>query len=309
MKSDENDIKIDSDWCYYLVAFLDVLGQKDAFNRVGEIRSYNEVDDEFKREISGNLLYLEKFRENIGDFFADYTKEEQSKVVVEESAKGKFDQMRKAAINFQFFSDSLIAFVPLEFKSFYSVTVNGVWGILGACGAAFLGSLALDHSVRGGIEISWGTKLKNGEIYGPALNKAYCLESKVAHNPRIIIGDGVWNYLNSLSNKVQQHPAQTQIDVDACKGMADRCLNLISRDTDDLLIMDYLGKGFLELNKYSLEYFSLYDLSKKFICDSLAMWQQKQDWNILSKYQYLNDYFERKSVLVENARKALKVRG
>jgi hypothetical protein len=73
--------------------------------------------------------------------------------------------------------------------------------------------------------------------------------------------------------------------------------------------MDYLGKGFLELNKYSLEYFSLYDLSKKFIYDSLAMWQQKQDWNILSKYQYLNDYFERKSVLVENARKALKVRG
>lgn len=305
MESDENNIKIDSDWCYYLVAFLDVLGQKDVFNRLEGIRTYKEIDDELKREISENLLYLEYFRENIGGFFVDYTKEEDTNAVVEESAKGKFDQMRRATISFQFFTDSLIAFVPLEFKSFYSVTVNGVWGILGACGAAFLGSLALDHSVRGGIEISWGTKLKSGEIYGPALNKAYCLESEIAHNPRIIIGDGVWKYLNSLSNKSQQHPAQTQIDVDACKVMADRCLSLISRDTDDMLIVDYLGEGFLELNKHSPEYFRLYDSSIGFIYNSLAIWQKRQDRNILLKYKYLKDYFERKSDLVENARKTL----
>lgn len=224
-------------------------------------------------------------REDLGKYFAGYTKDEQSKVVVEPSAKEKFDQMRKAEIYFQFFSDSVIAFVPLEFKSFYSVTVNGVWGLLGAGGAAILGSLALDHSIRGGIEVCWGTRLKSGEIYGPALNKAYFLESDVAKYPRIVIGDGVWDYLNSLSNKIRQHPAQTEIDIDACKGMADRCLNLISRDKDGLLIMDYLGEGFLELNKKSSEYFDLYDLSIRYICSSLSMWQQKKDLKIASKYQ------------------------
>lgn len=308
METDKEEIRIGSDWCNYLVVFLDVLGQREVFNLMGKIRSYREIDDELKKEISENLLYLETLRENLAEYFVGYTNEEQSKVVVEESSRNTFNQMRKAEINFQFFSDSVIAFVPLEFKSFYSVTVNGVWGLLGACGFAILGSLSLDHSIRGGIEICWGTRLKSGEIYGPALNRAYYLESEVAKYPRVVIGDGLWDYLNSLSNRVQQHPAQTQIDIEACKGMADRCLNLISLDKDELLIIDYLGKGFVELNKNSQEYFSLYDSSKKFICDSLTMWQQKQDWNIAYKYQYLNDYYENRSIIVEDARKVMKAR-
>lgn len=307
MKANGNDIEIYSDWCYYLVAFLDVLGQKEIFAKLSKIRAIEEIDDGIKKDISENLYYLEQLRKNLEKYFNDYTSEEASSILVGESFKEKFDQMRRAEIYFQYFSDSLIAFVPLEFKSFYSVMVNGVYGVLGACGLAVLGSLAVEHAVRGGIEICWGTRLRSGEIYGPALNKAYLLENVEAKYPRIVVGEGVWNYLNSLSNNVQQHPAQVQIDVDACKGMADRCLNLISRDKDDLLIVDYLGKGFLELNKNSQEYYCLYDLSKKFIRCSLTSWQQEQDWNIVSKYQYLNDYFENRSILIEEARKALKV--
>jgi len=300
---------ISSDWCYYLVAFLDVLGQKDIFTKLAQIRSIEEIDEEIKRDISENLYYLEQLRKNLEKYFNEYTRGEASPGLVDESHKDKFDQMRKSEIHFQFFSDSIIAFIPLEFKSFYSVTVNGAWGLLGASCAAILGSLALNHSIRGGIEINWGTRLKSGEIYGPALNKAYYLESVVAEYPRVVIGEGVWNYLHSLSNKIQQHVAQTQRDIDLCKRMADRCLNLISEDRDCLPILDYLGKGFLELYKNCQEFFKIYDSSRKYIRDSLIIWQKKKARSIEAKYKYLNDYFENRAVIVERARKTLKVRG
>jgi hypothetical protein len=58
MEANKDKIEIESDWCYYLVAFLDVLGQKEVFNQISKIRSYSEIDDELKEEICGNLLYL-----------------------------------------------------------------------------------------------------------------------------------------------------------------------------------------------------------------------------------------------------------
>lgn len=303
MKANENDIEIYSDWCYYLVAFLDVLGQKEIFAKLSEIRTIEEIDDGIKKDISENLYYLEQLRKNLESYFNDYTSKEASSVRVDEPCKEKFDQMRKAEIYFQYFSDSLIAFVPLEFRSFYSVTVNGVWGVLGACESAVLGSLAVEHAVRGGIEICWGTRLKTGEIYGPALSKAYHLESKVAGYPRIVIGDELWNYLNSLSNKVKQHTAQEQIDIDACQRMADRCLKLIAKDNDGHLLLDYLGPGFLELNKGSQDFFRIYDLSRKFVYDSLFKWKQENNTKLASKYQKLCNYFQTKSIFIEEARK------
>jgi hypothetical protein len=304
MKANENDIEIYSDWCYYLVAFLDVLGQKEIFAKLSEIRTIEEIDNGIKKDISENLYYLEQLRKNFKEYFNEYTGEEASSVRVDESCKEMFDQMRKAEIYFQYFSDSLIAFVPLEFGSFYSVTLNGVWGVLGACGLAVLGSLAVEHAVRGGIEICWGTRLKSGEIYGPALSKAYHLESKVAGYPRIVVGDEVRNYLNSLSNKVKQHPAQKQIDIDACQRMADRCLKLIAEDNDGHLLLDYLGPGFLELNKGSQDFFCMYDLSRKFVYDSLFKWKKENNTYLASKYQQLCDYFRAKSILIEEARKS-----
>ena len=58
MKANESDIEISSDWCYYLVAFLDVLGQKEVFARLSKIRAIEEIDDSVKRDISENFFLI-----------------------------------------------------------------------------------------------------------------------------------------------------------------------------------------------------------------------------------------------------------
>jgi hypothetical protein len=301
IKETDDGIIINSDWCYYIVAYLDVLGQKAVFNRLCPIKSGNEIDDRLKQEISENLYYLKTLRDTLNSYFIGYTSDEPSNVNINPAFQNQFNQMRKSEIFFQYFSDSVIAFVPLKFKTFYSVVVNGVWGVMAGCCMAMLGSLSTEHAIRGGIEISWGTRLESGEIYGPALNKAYSLESKIAKNPKIIIGDGVWNFLRSVSDKVRQHPKQIPKDIDYCQIIANRCLNLVLDDIDGCRILDYLGPGFLELQKNSPEFYQLYEESKQFVVNSFKKYSEEGNSKLAEKYRYLVDFFQSRSPFIEKA--------
>jgi hypothetical protein len=49
--------------------------------------------------------------------------------------------------------------------------------------------------IRGGIELGLAMDIDNDDIYGPALARAYTLESKVAQYPRIVIGEELILYL------------------------------------------------------------------------------------------------------------------
>lgn len=302
IKETDDGIIINSDWCYYIVAYLDVLGQKAVFNRLCPIKSGNEIDDRLKQEISENLYYLKTLRDTLNSYFIGYTSDEPSNVNINPAFQNQFNQMRKSEIFFQYFSDSVIAFVPLKFKTFYSVVVNGAWGVMAGCCMAMLGSLSTEHAIRGGIEISWGTRLESGEIYGPALNKAYSLESKIAKNPKIIIGDGVWNFLRSVSDKVRQHPKQIPKDIDYCQIIANRCLNLVSDDIDGCRILDYLGPGFLELQKDLPGFYHIYDEANNFAVNSFEKYSGERNSKLAEKYRYLVDFFRSRSAVIEKAR-------
>ena len=293
---------INSDWCYYLVAYLDVLGQKEVFNKLCPIKSHDEINDALRKEISENIFYLSRFRDNLKSFFESFTSDKPSSVSVDPAFIKQFNQMRRSEIFFQYISDNVIAFVPLEFKTFYSIAVNGVWGVLAGCCMAILSSLTTEHAIRGRIEIGWATRLESGEIYGPALNKAYCLESETAKNPKIIIGEEAWNFLRAISDKVRQHPNQTPRDIDFCQKIADRCLSLISNDIDGSRTIDYLGPGFLELQKNSPEFYRLYEKSKEFVASSFKKFSEEGKYKLAEKYRYLVDFFQSRSELIEKAR-------
>jgi hypothetical protein len=299
----DDGIIINSDWCYYLVAYLDVLGQKEISSKICNVKPGDIIDDEINREISENLFFLENsFRDELRKTFQALTSEKQSQITVNSAFQGQFNQMRRAEIYFQFFSDSLIVYVPLKFESYYTVPVNSIWGVLGACCQAMLSSLAVGHTVRGGIDVGLATRLESGEVYGPALNKAYLLESKIADNPRIVIGEGVWGFLKSLSDKKRQHPSQSQLDIDGCKRIADLCLKLISYDTDGKRILDYLGSGFLELQNPFSGFYKIYENSKNFIFKSLAKYSREENSELTGKYRYLAGYFQDRSAAIEKVR-------
>ena len=164
-------------YCYYVVAFIDVLGQKDEFNGIDSV----PIDDESERKLISahkeTVIFLETFRDCFADIFKTYISSKKPEVKVPSDKKKKFYKIRKAVLKHQRFSDCIQAFVSLDTEMYHSNAVNGVFGILAACGGMMLITLSQGKAFRSGIDLGLGTELSNEEIYGPALFKAYKLES------------------------------------------------------------------------------------------------------------------------------------
>lgn len=77
----------------------------------------------------------------------------------------------------------------------------GVYGCFNACCMLHLLALSLKRPIRGGIDVGLGIDLTDDEVYGPVLERAHFLESKVADYPRIVLGDDLTAYLDELEHQ------------------------------------------------------------------------------------------------------------
>ena len=89
---------------------------------------------------------------------------------------------------------------------------------------------------RGGLDVGIATLVEANEIYGPALTKAYRLESEVAEYPRFVVGRELLEFLESVEN---QDP-KTELGVVA-RRVAAGCRRMIVQDTDGRHMLEFLG--------------------------------------------------------------------
>lgn len=286
-------MKKNYNWCYYLVASVDILGQTEAFKGIDHLPSDKKSQEKLINVHGETVLFIEEFRAAFKKYFEAYLKDSESKLKVPKCKKKKFDAIRKSTtIKYQFFSDSMLASVPLETQDYHSNAVIGVYGVLGGCGGFLLFSLSEKKAFRVGIDVGIGTELKNGDIYGPALIKAYKLESKAAKYPRIVIGSELLNYLKNLSNKEEQFSGQDKEDIEACKIMADYCLSMIVIDLDGLPILDYLGDKFLNSFKKINFYKKILKKAYEFVEEEYKKHIELGNNKLALRYYLLNNYFK-----------------
>lgn len=294
-------MRCDYNWCYYLVASVDVLGQQEALKDIEAIPTNEESKNIFIEAHGQTILFIEAFREGFRNYFDTYSEDSESIVEVPEEKRTKFEKIRKSLkIKYQFFSDSMLVYIPLQAEKYQSNAVNSVYGILGACGGMLLLSLSEEKAFRVGIDVGLGTELKNGDVYGPALIRAYKLESEVAKYPRIVVGPEFLNYLLNLSHKCEQFPGQDEKDKEICKKMADLCLSMIVKDYDGQPILDYLGKEyrnriFKKIDPSEKIIGKAYDFVKKEYEKRRASEVDKENRRIALKYNLLLDYFKAKA--------------
>lgn len=304
LKETEWKMKNDNNWCYYLVASVDVLGQKEAFKGIDDLPTDKKSEEKLIEAHKDTVLFIEAFREGFGNIFSAYVEESESKLKVPEEKKAKFEEMRKCILKHQFFSDSILAYVPLETEKYHINAVNGVYGILAACGGMLLITLAEKKVFRAGIDVGIGTELKNGDVYGPALIKAYKLESEDAQYPRIVIGKKFLNYLKSLSQKCQQFPDQDKDDIEACKIKADSCLNMIVTDLDGYQMLDYLGEEFrsrffnFPTQDETISFEEIFEKAHDFVESEYKKRRDAGDSELALRYYLLHNYFRARSFKV-----------
>ena len=213
---------------HHLVAFLDVLGQRDKFRALRMPKNAAEEAQvkEALRQTAGFVVDLRKVFETQFEAFEAG------------SARMRAHTKEPLRPNFVGFSDSFVTSVPLRNDGGDLARVVTVFSALSAAAAVMLTSLASRHPLRGGIDVGLATEIGPGEIYGTALERAYLLECGIAKHPRIVIGDELWRYLNAALVEFEKRTTPVAKSITA---IVQRIIGLIATDTDGNRILDYLG--------------------------------------------------------------------
>ncbi len=120
----------------------------------------------------------------------------------------------------------------------------------------------------------------NPFVFGPGLIHAYEMENKLAIYPRIIIDQTVFELLKDTPLlKAQHHSFE---DEETYVG------NLIRKDENDIVFLDYLSVAETEVNDYPADYIEFLQKHKSFISQNLKKYEN--DERTFNKYKWLRDY-------------------
>jgi len=286
MTTETNSLSLE----YYVVGFFDLLGQQNFLRKLGSLP--NQIDATALAATRENLKNTYGAVHNMRKLFADtFDKYEDRKApdvsLLTPEQQNIHSQMNNNRIQFQGFSDSMIVFLSLRNTDQAKIHTRGILGIFAAAALTSIGSLGVGHPIRGGIDVGVGFQPSTNEIYGPALSRAYTLESSVANYPRIVVGDELIRYLNETSAQpVTDEFSRMSIQV------AKNCLECLAHDDDGHPFIDYLGPYFRTLIGDAAQDASFIDKAYNQVIEFSTRYQKEKNSQLAFRYALLRSYFE-----------------
>lgn len=233
-------------YSHHVVAFIDLLGQRRVFDDFEGIPSDETGKAELLTRLQDTVGYIRTFRENFTRMFTTLQADRPVPSEVPPQHYEEHKRLRKSAkIHLQSFSDSVIAWSPILTPDDLAMAqaINSIYSIMMVTATQTLISLGGKHPLRGGIDVNCGIQIEPGgnEIYGKALNSAYSLEQQ-AESPRVLIGPGILKLLSTV-----EASENNSIRFKAAKIFARHCRELITTDTDNRVILHFLGPAAREI--------------------------------------------------------------
>jgi hypothetical protein len=268
----------------YLIVFLDILGQRNILREIKDLPTNDNDKEIFLDKIRKTIGKVHKLRSAFQSFFDDSNAHVPNSDLVPPEHRQEFLLARKSEVYYYGFSDSIIVAVPLMSNDENYTAMNGVCSaLLATCGIGFL-SLAATITLRAGLDVGVGTRIEGQEIYGPALERAYYIESNLAEYPRFVLGKELISYLYSIENQ----KCQTRLGIVA-KNMARLCRELIIRDTDGRYMLDFMGKRYKEAADNSIDA-KVVKLAYDFVVSQNQKYMQEENEHLASRYYRLLQY-------------------
>ena len=275
----------------YLVAFLDLVGQREALRKMSklpgtpaEINAFIQI----ARESLGKVLDM---RQGFGNFLNAAKQEKLDLSQFPAEHRANIQAARQIECSMYGLSDAIVISVPLGGSDEHCKATNGVKiALLAVCSLAVL-ALGGKIAFRGGVEVGIATMLDAGEVYGPALARAYSLESEMAEYPRIVVGNGLLHFLEAVTRQEPQSPFGRIAQQNAVK-----CRRMIVQDTDGRQMLDFLGREVRESPGASL----LSDLvmpGHDFVMSEYEKFQRAGNDKLASRYYRLLSYYDARKKL------------
>lgn len=159
------------------IAFIDILG-------FGSLVEASSQQPHISERILGALSSIQPeviHKEAYARLNIELIPAEELEMVMEVAAMMTNEMRKQIKVVVTYFSDSLVISAPSEEVTSSQMILDML--------AKLSVKLWSDHSllIRGGITLGKLIHIENGPLFGPAMNRAYYLESKLAKNPRILI--------------------------------------------------------------------------------------------------------------------------
>jgi len=245
MESSKNSDLIFQD---YLIIFFDLIGQRETLRKITGIPVSEVEKDQFLELVKKSVGRVLLLRRAFKSYFEGMTSHIPNTELVAPEHRQDFIESQKTILHFYGLSDAIIIAVPLMNENENCTPINGIFSALTAtCGIALL-ALSLKTPARAGIDVGVGTQIDDREVYGPALARAYRIESELAEYPRLVIGRGLLSYLSWVENQKYQ-----TFFGEIAANMAKQCRKLMVQDADGRIMLDYLGNNIRELFKDKIE--------------------------------------------------------
>ena len=269
---------------YHLVAFLDVLAQRDALEQLRKMPTTPEERVQTEEALRNTAGFVLDMRELFQSTFAEF----------EEGASSRMQVHTKQPVRPKLvgFSDSFVMSVALREDRGALVRAVIVFSALSAASVVMLTSLASRHPLRGGIDVGLATEIGPEEIYGTALRNAYLLESQTAGYPRIVVGDELLEYLNIELLRFGQQATPV---ANAITEIVQKIKQMIVRDKDGENILDYLGP--VVANSFSEHAAQLVQPAYDFVLAEQKRLISEGDKKKIDRYLLFREYFESRLTL------------
>jgi hypothetical protein len=270
---------------HYLVAFIDLLGQKEQMKGLLLIppKSDGEERKRYEASIRRPLEAVQFIQSNFQRLVTSSNEWHETEIpgMKPEVAEG-LQRYRITDIRIQRFSDGLVLFCPLSKETHFPV--GSVWDVLHSCASMMIGGLAEGFAFRAAIAVGAGYAPEQGEIYGPVLAEAYRLESEVAVYPRIVVSGQVATWLASLQRKPHASDEEERVTL----AMRDQCQNLVMEDKDGVLVIDFLSAEVLQLLEQQGDAAMTIRRMRDFVDKMIET--HRDDPKVLAKYVWIRDY-------------------
>jgi hypothetical protein len=282
---DEQKTRGPKHMAWYVVAFLDLLGQQDVLSKITALPNVENQEEvaAFKQKVAElykPLYGLETFfKASIKPFIEGGRGETTFLPSEQEFLK----QFRSTPVFYRHFSDSLIVHIPLS-NDIGKFQCHAIYGVLAATAVTFLSCLVHSWTIRGGIELGLAMDIEEGEVYGPALARAYRLESRVAQYPRIVIGEELIRYLQMVAGQ-EAITAEER----AHARVATRSLGLLAVDDDGCTFLDWLGSDIRSSFQKRAE---LVHTAYNFIIQESVKHKEARNSKLGFRYTLLRNYVE-----------------
>ena len=275
---------------WHVVAFLDLLGQQDALRKITALPNHEKQEEvhAFKSNVKKFYEPLKSLRRWFADSIKSFMEGGINTNTLEPKDQELLRIIRSTPIFYRNFSDCVIIHIPLR-DGIAKIPCRAIYGLLGATAITFLSCMAHGWDIRGGIELGLAMDIDKDEIYGPALARAYNIESKVANYPRIVIGKELIRYLKLIEGVGSD--ATFSMDDKANGLAAKKSMEMLALDDDGHVIVDYLGNHIRNILPHE-KIVQIVHQAYNFIIKESIRHQESQNSKLAFRYTLLRNYFE-----------------